>query len=169
MANKTWSSFTRKIIIHATPEHIYPQWATSAGIEKWFLRSCTYISASGTTRKPDELVQASDQFSWKWHNWPDEEKGKILTANHPTELTWTFAGSQVTLHLEAREESTLVTLTQELIPTDDKSKMNIYYGCGTGWTFWLTNLKAYLEHKITLHHKNPDMMGKHDGFEFVNM
>jgi hypothetical protein len=26
-------------------------------------------------------------------------------------------------------------------------------GCSTGWTFWLTNLIAYLEHDITLHAK----------------
>jgi hypothetical protein len=24
-------------------------------------------------------------------------------------------------------------------------------GCATGWTFWLANLKAWLEHGITLH------------------
>jgi hypothetical protein len=31
--------------------------------------------------------------------------------------------------------------------------MEIFVGCITGWTFWLTNLKAYLEHNITLHAK----------------
>lgn len=45
-------------------------------------------------------------------------------------------------------------LAQYEIPTDDKSKMDIFVGCNTGGTCWLTNLKeAYLEHGITLHAK----------------
>lgn len=169
MSKPTWSSFTRKILVAATPEEVYKLWATAKGIEQWFLASASYITAAGTSRAPDDLVQTNDQYTWRWHNWPHEETGKILAASFPSKLTWTFAGSQVTLHLVAQKDYTLVTLIQERIPTDDTSKMNVYYGCGTGWTFWLTNLKAYLEHGITLHHTSPDMMGKHDGFEYVNM
>jgi len=44
-------------------------------------------------------------------------------------------------------------LTQCDIPTNEKSKMEIYVGCRTGWTFWLTNLIAYFEHNITLYAK----------------
>lgn len=33
----------------------------------------------------------------------------------------------------------------------EENVRKIYVDCITGWTFWLTNLKAWLEHGITLH------------------
>ena len=57
------------------------------------------------------------------------------------------------MKLMEKEGSTEVTLVQDNIPTDEESRMNLFVGCITGWTFWLTNLKAYLEHGITLHAK----------------
>jgi len=38
-------------------------------------------------------------------------------------------------------------------------------GCSNGWTFWMANLKAYLEHGITLHAKG---MKQSEVADFVN-
>jgi len=46
-----------------------------------------------------------------------------------------------------------VLLIQDDIPTDEKSKIEFFVGCSIGWTFWMINLKAYLEHNVTLHAK----------------
>ncbi|MEQ8583620.1 MAG: SRPBCC domain-containing protein [Marinoscillum sp.] len=169
MADQTWSTFRRKIYINAPSGKIYWHWATSKGMETWFLRSCEYTDHREVKRAREEHTQAGDTYLWYWHNWPDGESGIINEANGRTHLAFSFSGAQVTIDLEESKGTTLVTLTQHHIPTDDRSKMNVYYGCGTGWTFWLANLKAYLEHGVLLHHTEPDMMGRGDFSDFVNL
>jgi len=62
----------------------------------------------------------------------------------------------------------LVSLSQSEIPQDEKSKLEIFYGCSNGWTFWLANLKAYLEHGILLNETKIDLRGFDlAGYEFV--
>jgi len=53
--------------------------------------------------------------------------------------------------LEEKDNQVHVDLAQYDIPTDDATKFKIHCGCSNGWTFWLANLKAYLEHGILLH------------------
>jgi hypothetical protein len=122
-------------------------------MESWFLERADYHSGD-TPRLPDEFIQEGDKFSWKWNNWDITEIGKILEANGLDAISFTF-GSGGVVHVTMKEiaHSTELTLTQEEIPTDEKSKMDIFVGCITGWTFWLTNLKAYLEFGITFHAK----------------
>lgn len=151
MAN--WETFTKRIIINSPIDSVYRSWATKSEIETWFLEQADYQS-DGTHRKPGELVQKGDRFSWKWHNWDFTENGDVLEANGSDKISFTFgAGGKVDVNLKESNSSTEVLLTQYEIPTDDNSKMDIFVGCNTGWTFWLTNLKAYLEHGITLHAK----------------
>jgi len=104
-----------------------------------------------------------------WHNWPDAENGKVTNANGVDLYELTFADSVVTIKLSRDRDMTLCSLTQHHIPEDDKSKMRTYWGCGTGWTFWMTNLKAYLEHNILLHEVEKVEVEQHTGMEFVNM
>jgi len=45
-----------------------------------------------------------------------------------------------------------------------------HYGCSTGWTFWLANLKAWLEHGILLNDRGTDLLeDPRAGYEFVNI
>jgi len=148
-----WNSFTKRILIDSPPETVYRCWATRSEIETWFLENADYFH-NDIRRKPDEPVQKGDHFSWKWNNWDFTEEGEILDANGKDFISFTFGkGGHVNVELKDRKGSTEVILTQKEIPTDEKSKMDIFVGCNTGWTFWLTNLKAYIEHGITLHAK----------------
>lgn len=153
--NIDWSSFRKRIFISKPIETVYAAWATRANIEQWFLEKAGYQDEKGISRNPEELIQAGDSFNWKWNNWNFTENGKILKANDTDEISFTFGtGGIVHVSLQtSKNGGTEVTLLQENIPTDEKSKMDIYTGCATGWTFWLANLKAWLEHGITLHAK----------------
>jgi hypothetical protein len=72
--------------------------------------------------------------------------------------------------LEDHGKAVLLTLRQFEIPTDEENKLNIHHGCSNGWTFWLANLKAYLEHGILLNETEFDLRDiPLSGFEFVNM
>ncbi|WP_340153914.1 SRPBCC domain-containing protein [uncultured Marivirga sp.] len=148
-----WNTFSKRIIISKSVDLVYQCWATQSKIEKWFLESASFNFDAGQ-RTPDDFVQKGDTFTWKWNNWDFTEKGDILEANGKDLISFTFGtGGTVTIQLNEIDGKTEVILTQNSIPTDEKSKMEIYVGCSTGWTFWLTNLKAFLEYGITLHAK----------------
>lgn len=152
MKNVDWTRFRKRIHIDRPAETVYRAWAVPVQIEQWFLEKTDYRDPNGRPRPKDESVQAGDAFAWKWHNWDFEERGHILTANGRTEISFTFGkGGNVVVELKEAGGTTEVVLTQTDIPTDEQSKQEIYAGCATGWTFWLANLKAWLEHGITLH------------------
>lgn len=152
MEKLSFDSFTKKIYIKASIEKLYECWATKAGIESWFLRNAEFVSSEGETRASIDFVQVGDTYVWEWHNWDGKEAGTILKANGIDCLEFSFADAicKVSVSLEATGEAVLVTLKQYDMPTDEKTKMDIYNGCSCGWTFWLANLKAYLEHGILL-------------------
>ncbi len=170
MKELNWNSFTKKIHIKAPLENIYRCWATEKGITSWFLRSAHY-KRNGNAIKNEEFIKTDDKFFWKWHNWDAQHEGEILEANGNDIIKFTFEkSSKVLVKLEKDNDAVLLSLNQYDIPTDDKSKLEIFYGCSNGWTFWLANLKAYLEYGILLNETEIDLRGYDlSGYEFVNM
>ena len=171
MEGLTFSEFTKRIYIKAPPERLYHCWASEEGICSWFLRQANFTGKTGRIRPPGELIQAGDRYCWQWHNWDGEERGEVTLANGKDELEFSFAGvSHVRITLQPGPAAVLVNLRQYGIPTDEESKLNLHYGCSNGWTFWLANLKAYLEYDVLLHETEIDLRAfPLAGFEFVNM
>ncbi|GAA4270901.1 SRPBCC domain-containing protein [Aquimarina gracilis] len=170
MEKLQWSSFTKKIYIHAPIKKIYDLWATTEGITSWFLKSAEYKSAEGLIRKSDEYIQKGDTYIWCWHNWDGKEEGKVLEANGKDYLEITFETSKVSVQLKQKNNVTIVILTQYEIPVNEESKLRVHFGCSNGWTFWLTNLKAFLEHGILLNETEINLQENElAGYEFVNM
>ena len=103
---------------------------------------------------------------WKWNNWDVEEIGEIREANGKDRISFTFGkGGIVHVELKDSKGGTEVILTQENIPSDEKSKMDFYVGCSTGWTFWLANLKAWMENGVLLQAKG---LSQEDTKDLVN-
>ena len=171
METLNFHSFTKKIYIKAPLEKLYWCWGTEEGICSWFLREAVYNTKDGKRREASELIQVGDHYTWRWYNWDGKEEGEIIKANGVDELEFTFAGkSKVHVHLASESDAVLVSLRQYHIPTDEESKLHIHVGCSNGWTFWLANLKAYLEHGILLHEREIDLTKiPLAAFEFVNM
>ena len=167
----SFDSFIKKIYLKTSLDKLYWCWATKEGICTWFLRSAQYASKEGKLRDLKEKIKIGDEYIWEWHNWEGQEKGVILQANGTDFIEFSFAEvSKVSISLEKKEEAILLTLKQYEIPTDEKSKMNIYNGCSNGWTFWLANLKAYLEYGILLNETEFDLTKEPmAGHVFVNM
>jgi len=171
MEKLSFDSFTKKIYIKASLEKLYWCWATSEGISSWFLRNAQFTDKNGKTRNPDEQIRPKDEYIWEWHNWDGQEKGTVLQANGKDFIEIVFAApSKVSVTLEDKGAAVLVTLKQFDIPTDEKSMLDIHHGCSNGWTFWLANLKAYLEHGILLNETEFDLRNiPLAGYQFVNM
>lgn len=165
-----WNSFEKKIYIHSTIDKLYHLWATEEGITSWFLREAVFKTHDGERRKGSEFIANDDTYTWKWHNWDGEAKGKITQANGKDYIEFSFDESMVSVHLEDMNGVVIVTLKQFEIPEDDASKLKIHLGCSNGWTFWLTNLKAYLEHGILLNETEINLQEQDlAGWIFVNM
>lgn len=171
MHTLTFDSFTKKIHIKASMEKLYWAWSTREGITSWFLSNARYTAKNGTDRTLSEPIQAGDSYTWEWHNWDGREKGDVVQANGTDFLEISFADNcKVSIHLEDKGTAVLLSLKQYGIPTDEESKLNIHYGCSNGWTFWLVNLKAYLEHGLLLHETEFDLRNiPLAGFEYVNI
>lgn len=171
MGKLTFDAFTKKIYIKAPMEKLYWCWGTTEGITSWFLRKAEYTSKDENLRTPEERIGTGDSYVWEWHNWDGQEKGKVLQANGKDSLDVSFAGTcKLSVSMEDMGTAVLLTLKQYEIPTDEENKLNIHYGCSNGWTFWLANLKAYLEHGILLNETELDLRNVPlAGFEFVNM
>jgi len=171
MESLGFDAFTKKIYIDASKEKIYWCWGTADGICTWFLSSAFYQNKKGEQRDANSFIEKGDTYTWKWYNWDGEETGQILEANDTDKIEFSFAGHcKVSVTLQEEKNKVLVTLTQSNIPTDEKNKMNIHVGCSNGWTFWLTNLKAFLEHGILLNETTMDLREiPLASFQFVNM
>ncbi|ETN97051.1 hypothetical protein P278_04770 [Zhouia amylolytica AD3] len=170
MKKLSFDQFTKRIYIKANLKKLYWCWATEEGITAWFLHTSIY-SRNGNKLKPYEFVEAGDNYTWKWHNWDGEENGHIIEANGIDKIVFSFAGEcEVEVTLKKSDGATLLTLTQSKIPLDEDNKLKIHYGCSNGWTFWLANLKAFLEYGIHLNETEIDLRNKDlAGYEFVNM
>ncbi len=166
---ESWDNFKRRILINRPIEDIFKMWASSDGLTTWFLKVAEYADTDGNRRLPSEPYQAGDKYLWRWHNWDGSSEGKVLENNGKDYIKFEFANSIVEVKIEPFEDGrTLLSLIQSEIADDNETKMQVYCGCSCGWTFWLTNLKAYLEHGILLNEVGEELKGKFDGYQIVN-
>ncbi len=157
MENFNWSSFSVRIPVKASPKDLYKAWSTKKGIEQWFLRLAEYKTPDGALRAPAEEVAEHDTYKWLWHGYGDEsvEHGEILNCNGKDALSFRFGpAGDCTVRIKQEQGETIVELTQEHIPTDEKGRQQFYIGCKMGWTFYLANLKSVLEGGIDLRNRN---------------
>lgn len=163
METYDWSRFTVKINIDASVSEVYNAWTIQDKLEEWFLRSAEFKMENGQYRGRFVNIHTSDTYEWLWHGYPDTvvEKGKVILSNGMDKLKFSFSGGAlVTVDIGEINGQAIVMLTQEHIPTDEYGKVHYHMGCKTGWTFYLANLKSYLE-------GGTDLRNKHQ--EFVNM
>ena len=157
MSSHDWSKFVLKININAPVKAIYDAWTIPEQLEQWFVREAVFSRSNNTARERFLPILKGDTYTWRWHGHGDEvhEKGEVLLANEIDKLQFSFtAGGIVTVDIGETMGETIVMLTQEKIPTDDKGRMNYYVGCYGGGTFYLANLKSYMEGGIDLRNKN---------------
>ncbi len=155
-----WSTFTKRISIKTDAKSIYDSWATQQGLEEWFLRLAAFVKPDGTPREAHTNVQAGDTYTWLWFGYGDEtvEYGKVLQANGTDSFQFTFSGGCiVNVHVKEEHDETVCVLTQSNIPLTEEGKVNYHLGCMQGWTFYLANLKSYLEGGIDLRNKNDQL------------
>ena len=152
-----WSRFTVSMPLNLDQGVIIKAWTSQVGLEEWFLKLAEFTQPTGNQRNKKERIQPGDAYKWTWHGWPDSivEIGEVLPCKEGEFIRFTFGKTgTVSVKIIYLENETILQLIQENIPQDEASKMNIYVGCKSGWTFYLLNLKSFLLGGPDLRNKN---------------
>ena len=158
-----WTRFRRKVFINAPAEEVFQVWLTANGITRFFIAAATYTTPEGRVRQPDEQIQAGDQYHWRWHQ-DYEETGRILQVGPGLSLQFTFGAAYdagdnpivVTVRCHEEDGQTRLELEQANMADLPAVHSGWHMGCNLGWSFFLTNLKALLEHGIDLRETDPE-------------
>jgi len=160
MTDNKWTSFKIAGDYNTDIRTLYEAWATTEGIEKWFLRKANFYTIPRRTRESHEFIMTEDTYEWYWHGYDDDavEKGQVLEANGTDSLKFTFSGgSIVTINMYSRNGVSIVELTQENIPEEADLSKNLYVQCQIGWTFYMANLKSVIEGGVDLRNKKLEL------------
>lgn len=155
--NYSAGRFCKRVTIKSSPQEVYDAWTSQASLEKWFLRKAEFTRPDGRLRDADSPVEKGDHYYWLWHGYDDNayERREVLEANGKDLFRFGFSGD-CTVSVSAKTEAgeTICELCQEGIPPVDDPGSSLYVLCGEGWTFYLANLKSFLEGGIDLRNKN---------------
>ena len=149
--NYDWTQFTRQIFVQADLPTVFAAWAKPSEITKWF------IAETEQARPADNMVQTGDRYFWHWHQ-DLHAQGRYLDVVENERLQFTFGDEAayldekivVTVEFTDLGDMTSVVLKQENLPDTDQGHVQWHMGCNMGWSFFMTNLKAQLEHGVDL-------------------
>lgn len=152
--NYDWSRFHVIMNIKSTPEKLFKRWATSGGIESFFVSKADFRTKAKTVRDPQTLAEAGDRFSWSWPN-GSSTYGRVLNIEQNKSMRFTFGQSEVCVEFKPSEDGTWLHIEQSQIPTDSHSRAAVHLNCRTGWTYFAAVLKALEETNQDVRDKNP--------------
>ncbi len=158
-----WTKLKRQIFVNAAKKGVFQAWITAENITQWFIAGTRYIDQMGYEQTPAEIVQPGDTYFWKWHQ-DLKASGTVLEVVADEMLKFTFghkeAGSDekivVTVRLFEDAGRTVLELTQENMADTPQAHVSWHMGCNLGWSFFMTNLKGYLEYGIDLRERDPE-------------
>jgi uncharacterized protein YndB with AHSA1/START domain len=158
-----WTKFRRQIFVSADKKQVFRAWITAENITQWFIASARYINELGQERTPAEFVQPGDTYYWEWHQ-DLKASGTVLEVVADEMLKFTFgnkeAGSDekivVTVTFFEDGGRTRLELTQENMVDTPPAHVSWHMGCNLGWSFFMTNLKGFLEYGVDLRETDPE-------------
>ncbi|WLD94668.1 SRPBCC domain-containing protein [Alkalihalobacillus sp. AL-G] len=150
---KNVPAINHKTLIRIDADKVYETLTTGAGWDAWF--------TDGTRVDIEDGV---GEIRLVWKKWgPDSvtaEDGGTITKAEPNqcfEFQWSPGKELVTtvnFQLEEVEDGTVVTVTETGYDVENLSTCIM---CATGWGEALTLLKFYLEHGISVNHREEEI------------
>ena len=149
-----WSKFVLRIYIKASPARVFQAWTDDKIVTKWFTVK-TVIEPKKNGRLYFEWL-AGDKM---------EARVNSIVKNKKFVFPFGSKGEEVAVTFKKDGQGCICELRQYNMKTSDTDKWRMHRGCIQGWTFFMTNLKSYLEHGIDLRSHDPGKSYKKD---FVN-
>lgn len=139
-----WTQFTEKIEIAVSPQRVFRAWTNDKEIVKWFITEAKLEPKRG------------GRFFMKFLTGVSADE-TVLAVKKNQSFTFSFGsdGETVAVTLKRTKSGCDCILRQYGMKDTPQSRINWHMGCRNGWVFFLTNLKAYLEHGIDLRGRDP--------------
>ena len=140
-----WTRFVLRIEISATPDEVFRAWTEGDQLRRWF--------PTGAETEPKKGGRIYLQFL----DPKDRGEFSFTEFRRPNLVSFTFGnrGEKVRVRIRKSGAGAVCELEQFDMKTTPKEKVQMHMGCKTGWVFFLTNLKAWLEHGIDLRSHDP--------------
>jgi uncharacterized protein YndB with AHSA1/START domain len=140
-----WTRFKLWVVIKAEPEEVFKAWATSGGMESFFVDAMQMRSPNGALRGADEIVRPGDNYVWRWDSGRIVQ-GKVLEVRVGREIDYTFDECKFRIHAHPYKGGTLLELEQYDMDDTPENRMHLHTNCRSAWVYFLTNLKSVHEH-----------------------
>jgi uncharacterized protein YndB with AHSA1/START domain len=140
-----WTQFRLYVAIDTTPDRIFQAWATSGGMESFFVEMMAIRARDGRLLDPDEPVVADCHYVWRWHSGA-LVTGEFLKVMPDREVGFTFGESKVRVRIHPQETGTILELCQYDMEDTEQNRMHLHTNCRAAWVYFLTILKTLLEH-----------------------
>ncbi|MDH3892673.1 MAG: SRPBCC domain-containing protein [candidate division Zixibacteria bacterium] len=139
-----WSQFSMRVVIKAAPSRVYKAWTEGKELAKWFP-----VKAEFEARKGGRVY-----FEWLGD---DKLDTTVLAVRKNSLVRFPFGskGEKVEVKINKLGRGSICELRQYDMKTTEEMKWSMHMGCRDGWTFFLANLKCYLEHGIDLRTTDP--------------
>ncbi len=156
--SKDFRDVRARVYLNAPMDRIYKAWATVAGLERWFPARARILSPEGRDLGREGLAEEGGRYSWTWADGTRED-GTFIEADNSTKLKFTFGRDViVTVLLAPTHNGVLVDVLQHA-QRSDAENLALALDHSNGWTFYLANLRATLEHGVDLRELRPDIDG----------
>lgn len=125
-------------------------WTSGEELQNWFLIRAEHRDAMGDLC--DAVVEGGS-FHWEWLDGTEDLGDFSSVGRNFVELGW--YGGRLRVSWEQDGGEVLVKVRQELFQGSIEERAQIQYGWSISWTFWLSNLKCWVENGIDLRETNP--------------
>jgi uncharacterized protein YndB with AHSA1/START domain len=152
-----WSCFDISMYYLRPRSEVFTTWATSSGLESFFIANARHVSANGAERSPDEIAEPGDTYDWR-HLQGFEHSGTFTAVRSDELLAFTFGPMMVEITFRDEDFGTDVHLTQTGCATSDPERVAQHLNCHGCWIYFMTNLRAVLHNGIDLRdHDHPTL------------
>ncbi len=136
---RDWSQFRLRIFINVPVSKVFDAWTNDNIVSRWF------------TVKTIIEPKRNGRIYYEWLA-GDKMDDKIISISKNKSFTFPFGNKseRVTVKFKKDGKGCICELLQYNMKTTPVEKWNMHRGCLQGWTFFMTNLKSYLEFGIDL-------------------
>jgi len=143
MADYDWTQFHVHMYYLAPIEDVFARFATSTGLESFYVRSAEFTTTGGVTRLPAEQYQAGDRYHFDYvHSY--SHGGEVLAVEADRLIAFTFGVCEVTIRFRELDGATEVDLHQTGCPVEDPDRAWMHVNCRSCWIYFMTNLRSVL-------------------------
>ena len=147
-----WTLFNLWVVIDCDPGSVFQSWATSRGMESFFVDAMQMRAPDGALRDADEIVSEGDSYVWRWDSGRIVQ-GEVLKVRQDREIAYTFGDCKFRIIAHAYDGKTLLQLQQYDMEDTAENRMHLHTNCRSAWVYFMTNLKSVLEHETDVRDK----------------